>query len=222
MTKVTRVLCNSLLGAIVAILLIVTSPPVFSTSAPTTSLSTTDVPVFTPSSVTQPTTNEPGINQHLLADLQESEAVLMAQGASGGAIVRYAAILLTTSVVPMMPMTAATGVAGAALIGDRLVIRGDFGNLSSGLRDYATDPLNPPNPKITSAVHVHKGMPTENGPFQYALTVTVDATGLKGRFAGEYTLTSEQLQALADGTLYVDIHTKQNRAGELRGMFRQL
>jgi hypothetical protein len=43
-----------------------------------------------------------------------------------------------------------------------------------------------------------------------------------GRLSGEYTLTPEQLQALSAGQLYVDIHTTQNRAGELRGIFQPL
>jgi CHRD domain len=110
----------------------------------------------------------------------------------------------------------------AVLVGDRLVMRGDFSRLSSPLRDYATDPVTPPNPNITSAVHIHQGDTAQNGPFQYALTVMLDNTGLDGRFAGDYTLTSAQLQALSDGNLYVDIHTSQNRAGELRGISQLL
>ncbi|BAS57705.1 CHRD domain-containing protein [Leptolyngbya boryana IAM M-101] len=157
-----------------------------------------------------------------MADLQEAESVLMAQGMSSSSLQRYAAILTNNNVVPNAPSTSATGVAGAALAGDRLIVRGDFGGLSSGLRDYAADPVNPPNPNITSAVHIHRGEPNQNGPFQYALTVTLNDTAMGGRFAGEYTLTAEQLQALSEGNLYVDIHTKQNRAGELRGIFRAL
>jgi len=174
------------------------------------------------SKLAQPTQIQAPINQHLMTDLQAAESVLIAQGMSTSAMQRYVAILTKNSVVASTPATSATGVAGAALVGDRLVIRGDFGQLSSALRDYATDPLNPPNPNITSAVHVHRGEPNQNGPFQYALTVTLNDTGMGGRFAGEYTLTAEQLQALSEGKLYVDIHTKQNRAGELRGIFRPL
>lgn len=162
------------------------------------------------------------ISQQWMPDLQASEAVLLAQGMADGSMQRYAAILTKNNVVPNLPSTSANGVAGAVLVGDRLVVRGDFNGLSSALRDYATDPLNPPNPNITSAVHIHQGMATENGPFQYALTVTPNETGIGGRLAGEYTLTGEQLQALADGRLYVDIHTRQNRAGELRGIFLPL
>lgn len=41
-----------------------------------------------------------------------------------------------------------------------------------------------------------------------------------GGVIGEYPLTSEQMQALSEGKLYVDLHTKRNRAGELRGIFQ--
>ncbi len=148
--------------------------------------------------------------------------MLMAQSMPSSSFQRYAAILMNNNIVPNAPSTLATGVAGAVLVGDRLILRGDFGGLSSPLRDYATDPVNPPNPKITSAAHIHRGEPDKNGPFQYALTVMLNETGMGGRLAGEYTLTAEQLQALADGKLYIDIHTQQNRAGELRGILRSL
>lgn len=133
---------------------------------------------------------------------------------------RYSVNLSNSNVVPNAPSTSAMGMAEATLMGDRLKVKGSFSNLSSALRDYATDPLNPPNPKITSAVHIHRGEATENGPFQFALTVKMNDMGMGGKFSGEYTVSSEQLQALADGKLYIDLHTKQNRAGELRGVFR--
>ncbi|MDX2098150.1 MAG: CHRD domain-containing protein [Leptolyngbyaceae cyanobacterium bins.59] len=162
------------------------------------------------------------INQHLMADLREAESVLMAQGMPDLGMQRYAAILMPNNVVPSGPTTTATGVAGAVLMGDRLVVRGDFGSLSSPLRDYAADPVSPPNPNITSGVHIHRGDASQNGPFQYALTVMLNPSELGGRFSGAYTLTAEQKQALMNGQLYVDIHTKQNRAGELRGIFRAI
>lgn len=177
---------------------------------------------FNASQSAQPAQIQNPINQHLMADLQEAESILMAQGMSSSSLQRYAAILTNNNVVPNAPLTSATGVAGAALAGDRLIVRGDFGRLSSVLRDYVADPVNPPNPNITSAVHIHRGEPNQNGPFQYALTVTLNDSAMGGRFSGEYTLTAEQLQALSEGKLYVDIHTKQNRVGELRGIFRAL
>jgi len=150
-------------------------------------------------------------------NLRAAESVLLAQGMMGE-MTSYVAMLSSNNVVPSQPMTAARGTVGAVLVGDRLVVRGNFNNLSSPLRDYATDPLDPPNPNITSAFHIHRGEPMANGPFQYALQVMVDETGRGGMAMGEYTLTPEQLQALNAGQLYLDLHTTQNRAGELRGV----
>ncbi|TYQ29784.1 CHRD domain-containing protein [Pseudanabaena sp. UWO310] len=153
----------------------------------------------------------------------QAEAELIAEQTSIGqsyTFTRFAAILTGDEIYPNAVSTAAAGVVGAALNGDRLIVRGGFYDLSSPLRDYATDPLVPPNPNITSGVHIHKGAPTANGAFQYALQVTVNPNGLSGGLKGEYKLTSEQLQALNSGGLYVDLHTKANRAGELRGILK--
>ncbi|MGI0489946.1 CHRD domain-containing protein [Pantanalinema rosaneae CENA516] len=198
MKKATRSLVNIVLSALTCVLLIgVSTAPTFSQRMTTATMSPTANSVMgTPSD--------------------------LAQGMSNGTMKRYAAPLINASVVPNAPSTSAMGVAEASLMGNRLMVRGAFMGLSSRLRDYATDPVDPPNPKITSAAHIHRGDNTQNGPFQYALTVMLDQTGMGGKFSGNYTLTPEQLQALADGKLYVDIHTQQHRAGELRGIFRPL
>ncbi len=152
---------------------------------------------------------------------QQAEAELSSQGiliSQGASFTRFAAILSGAEVYPNPATTSASGVVGGALIGDRLILRGGFYGLNSPLRDYANDPTAPPNPNVTSAVHIHKGAANANGPFQYALQVQVNADGVSGNVKGEYKLTDEQLQALNSGGLYVDIHTKSNRAGELRGI----
>jgi hypothetical protein len=150
---------------------------------------------------------------------QEAERTLLAQNTES-TFRQYTAVLTGRKVFPSPAEASAWGSVGAVLSGNRLIVRGQFSNLSSPLRDYATDPATPPNPNVTSAVHIHKGMPNQNGPFQYALTVTLDADNLSGKVSGEYNLTEEQVQALNDGTLYVDLHTKGNRAGELRGILK--
>ncbi len=165
-----------------------------------------DMPQTTPSELTQ-----------WLSDVP-AEAIIA--GEMGRAMKQYSVTLSSSAVVPNAPTTSATGMAEAKLKGDRLMVKGRFMTLSSELRDYVADPVNPPNPKITSAVHIHRGAATENGPFQFALTVKLDKMGMGGQFSGEYTLSPEQLQALTEGKLYIDLHTKQNRAGELRGYFR--
>ncbi len=154
-----------------------------------------------------------------IAEVRQAETVLLAQGMTRSSLQRFSATLSRGAVVGASPSGRATGVAGAVLAGDRLVVRGDFRNLAGPLRDYTVDPTDPPNPNITSAVHIHRGEPTANGPFQYALTVTMRGDR-DGRFAGEYTLTPEQRQALESGNLYLDLHTTRNRAGELRGVLR--
>ena len=154
------------------------------------------------------------------AALQAAESTAIAQGMEPRSFTRSVSVLSQNEVFPTTPSTNAFGAAGAVLVGDRLIVRGDFSNLSSPLRDYTTDPASPPNPNITSGVHIHQGEAAKNGPFQYALQVSPAESGLQGRFMGEYTLTSEQRQALANGNLYMDIHTRQNRAGELRGILK--
>ncbi|PSR19791.1 CHRD domain-containing protein [filamentous cyanobacterium CCP3] len=168
--------------------------------------------------VTAPVSGNFAVGAQIDANLAAATAPLLAQGSSSGSIVTYVAMLNPQNVVPNSPMTDARGVVGAALAGDRLVVRGSFRELSSAMRNYATDPVDPPNPNITSAFHVHRGSPSENGPFQYALEVTMDNTGRGGSAMGDYTLTPEQLQALQNGMLYVDLHTTRNRGGELRGI----
>ncbi|MGB7086290.1 MAG: CHRD domain-containing protein [Phormidesmis sp.] len=158
-------------------------------------------------------------DNQLDSTFQAAQAVRAAMSASkaNGSIMSYVAVMSKHNVVPSSPMTNARGAAGAALVGNRLIVRGQFRNLSSDLRDYASDPVNPPNTNITSAFHIHQGAPTENGPFQYALDVMMESDQ-RGRAMGEYMLTPEQLQALADGKLYVGLHTTKNRGGELRGI----
>lgn len=150
------------------------------------------------------------------SNVQSAETRLLAQGMQPGAT--YVALMSEDNVYPNSPKTFARGTVGAVVSGSRMIVRGSFKTLTSAPRDYATDPVNPPNTNITSAFHIHQGTPMENGPFQYALDVMLDETGRGGDAMGEYTLTSEQLQALSDGRLYVDIHTTKNRGGELRGI----
>ena len=158
------------------------------------------------------------LGENLDEDLRYAQSQLLAQGATASAIMPYVAVMSEENVYPGTPETSARGAVGAALAGNQLVVRGSFRDLTSAMRDYAMDPVSPPNPNITSAFHIHQGMPTENGPFQYALDVTLDETNRSGNATGSYALTPEQLQALNNGQLYVDIHTTENRGGELRAI----
>ena len=149
-------------------------------------------------------------------NIKAAESKLLAQGRMQP-YTTYVAIMSEDNVVGSDPKTRARGTVGAVISGNRLVTRGSFNILSSPMRDYASDPVNPPNTDITSAFHIHQGTPMENGPFQYALDVMMGGTARSGSAMGEYMLSQEQMQALADGRLYVDIHTTKNRGGELRG-----
>lgn len=157
-----------------------------------------------------------GLNKEIDTNLQVAKSVLLAQGMSESSLKTYVAVMSPDNVVPNSPNTSAGGVVGAVLAGDRLVVRGSFRDLSSAMRDYASDPTDPPNPNITSAFHIHRGMSSENGPFQYALTVMMNDSGRGGSAMGDYTLTPEQREALDNGMLYVDLHTTRYRTGELR------
>ncbi|MBD1913424.1 MULTISPECIES: CHRD domain-containing protein [unclassified Leptolyngbya] len=205
MKPLKKLVRNALLGALACLSLVMVTPAVGTavSSQPHSFVSTHSAD---------------SLEGSLTANLQAAESVLLAQGMTNGMMTSYVAILSKNNVVPTSPMTEARGTVGAVLMGDRLVVRGSFRNLSSPMRDYATDPVDPPNPNITSAFHIHRGEPTANGPFQYALQVMMDDTGRGGMAMGEYTLTPEQLQALSAGQLYLDLHTTQNRAGELRGI----
>ncbi|MBD2258824.1 CHRD domain-containing protein [Pseudanabaena sp. FACHB-2040] len=205
MKNVQRVVLNCLLGALTCLFLVGVSSPAFSRMA-------------TPAPTTAQATSLPASLEALATNLNAAESALLAQGMTGSGMMSYGAILRPANVVPKAPMSRARGAVGAVLSGNRLVVRGSFNNLSSSLRNYATDPVDPPNANITSAFHIHRGMPSENGPFQYALQVMLNNTGMGGMAMGEYTLTQEQLQALNNGMLYVDLHTSRNRGGELRGI----
>lgn len=175
------------------------------------------------SAIAQSAPAHPAIDFQVAQHLQAAETVAQESGGmpEGGTMrsQRYVAVMTRESVVPAAS-NSSFGAAGAVLTGNRLILRGDFSNLSSPLRDFSVDPVNPPNPNITSAVHIHQGATNANGPFQFALTVQSGADQRSGRLQGDYTLSDEQLKALADGMLYVDLHTKQNRGGELRGILK--
>uniref|UniRef100_A0A832H5Z9 CHRD domain-containing protein n=1 Tax=Oscillatoriales cyanobacterium SpSt-402 TaxID=2282168 RepID=A0A832H5Z9_9CYAN len=200
MNKTKRTLWNCFLSVMTCLFVVGTATPSFS--------KTDFYPMVSAVLPVQEATN-----QDFVADW-------LAQGMMDNTTKRYEAVLSSKNVVPNAPSTSATGNVRAMLKGDRLIVQGSFTNLSSPLRNYVTDPVDPPNPKITSAAHIHRGDPAQNGPFQYALKVELNQSGMGGRLMGVYSLTSEQRQALSEGKLYVDIHTQKNRVGELRGILQ--
>ena len=111
-------------------------------------------------------------------------------------------------------VTSANGEATVTLDGMMLTVAGTFADLSSA---YA-------------ASHIHLGGPGENGPVVIPLNANVNADDLGGTFetgANTFdlsTLTYPEgvdadavVSAIADGDVYVNVHTANFPAGEIRG-----
>ena len=105
----------------------------------------------------------------------------------------------------MMPVDARTalsitgeGVVTAELDGNELTIRRSFEGMSSA----------------ATRAHVHRAPPATPGPVAFAIDVPNVA---EGKFEDTVTLDDTQLQGLRDSLYYVQIHTENNPAGELRG-----
>jgi len=86
----------------------------------------------------------------------------------------------------------------ATLNGSTLTVEGNFTGMSSA----------------ATAVHVHNGPPAQPGPVVHTLIVEQAPSGT---ISGTLELTPEQLTALANNALYLQVHSENNPAGELRG-----
>lgn len=95
--------------------------------------------------------------------------------------------------------TSATGTVTATLDGTALSLSGSFSGLSG-------------NP---TAAHIHSGDAGSNGPVIVALNVDGGTLGLT------HTLTAEQVTALTEGRVYVNVHTAANAGGEIRGQLNK-
>ena len=86
----------------------------------------------------------------------------------------------------------------ATLDGNRLTVTGTYQGMSSP----------------ATAAHLHFGTPGRPGPLAQPLEVT---TSPEGEVTGTAELTDQQVDALQTQSLYVQIHSEDNPAGELRG-----
>ena len=106
------------------------------------------------------------------------------------------------SIVPVdfatRPNVSGSGEAEAVLDGRILTVSGTFEGLSSP----------------ASAAHLHRAPPARRGPAVFALEVTEAAAG---RVGGEVELDDAQVDALRRGGYYVQIATRNNPDGEIRG-----
>ena len=106
------------------------------------------------------------------------------------------------SIVPVdfatRPNVSGAGEAEAVLEDRTLTIAGTFEGLSSP----------------ATAAHLHRAPPARRGPPVFALEVTEAESG---RVAGEVELDDAQIQALRRGGHYVQIGTRNNPEGEIRG-----
>jgi hypothetical protein len=119
-----------MLGTFTCLLLVVLSTPVLSQLASARS-------IF-PGNPTTAMQFESGRMMDL--NLQAARSALVAQGMMNDSMMYYVAVLSQQNVVPGDPMTSARGAMGAVLVGDRLMVRGNFRDLSSPMRDYGMDP----------------------------------------------------------------------------------
>ena len=97
-----------------------------------------------------------------------------------------------------LPTMSGSGDAEAVLDGRTLTVSGAFEGLSSP----------------ATAAHLHRAPPARRGPAVFALEVTEAASG---RIAGEIELDDAQTGALRRGEYYVQIGTRNNPDGEIRG-----
>lgn len=96
----------------------------------------------------------------------------------------------------------------AELTGTQLTLSGSFAGLNSPV---ATD--------IAGGAHIHQGMAGSNGPVTQPLALTLSEDGLSGSFAATgnaFELTEEEIADLLARAKYVNVHSEENRSGELR------
>ncbi|MCF7806023.1 MAG: CHRD domain-containing protein [Candidatus Marinimicrobia bacterium] len=120
----------------------------------------------------------------------------------------FTARLSGSSEVPSVATTG-SGMVTAQLEGDSLFLSGTFEGLSS---DF--------NANIGGGSHLHLAPAGSNGGVEIPLNVSVNADMRSGTFVeadNSFELSSEQKSALMARKFYVNIHTVDHPAGELRG-----
>ena len=85
-----------------------------------------------------------------------------------------------------------------SLDGSTLTVEGQFAGMSSA----------------ATGAHLHNGPPAQPGPVVHTLTVDQAPAGT---ITATLELTPEQIEALENNALYIQVHSENNPPGELRG-----
>ena len=113
--------------------------------------------------------------------------------------------------VTQIPSVVSTGTGDVTykVIGERLLLRGDFGDLTS-----------PVDESIAGGAHIHAGRAGENGGIQIPLNVDLESSGQAGVLredSNEYVINSAIEGLMDNAALYLNIHTNRYPSGEIRG-----
>ena len=120
----------------------------------------------------------------------------------------FQANLLGVNEVPANNSTA-TGNVIFELTDNQLIVSGSFDDFDS---EVATD--------LAGGAHIHTGFAGQNGGVLFPLNTTLDDDSQGGIFEAAnntFMLTEEQLDAINEQGLYVNVHSQENRPGEVRG-----
>ncbi|MFW5973546.1 MAG: CHRD domain-containing protein, partial [Bacteroidota bacterium] len=122
----------------------------------------------------------------------------------------FEAALAGDNEIPAVSTTGAGGVLAVLNEDSReLVLTGDFRDLAS-----------PFDADIAGGAHIHEAPANENGPIDISLVATLDEDQFGGVFEraqNTLTLTEDQRESLFAGRYYVNVHTEEAPAGEVRG-----
>ncbi|AFV77361.1 CHRD domain-containing protein (plasmid) [Thermus oshimai JL-2] len=152
-----------------------------------------------------------------LLALGGASALLTVQAQEGGVV--RTVVLSGEEVAPTPTPSRALAVVRLELLGRRLRLLGVVAGLEGPFRDYTQDPVDDPalNARLFSAFHLHRGPRGQNSPLVTALRVEPSSDGRAGVVRDEVELSLEDLLRLRRGELYLDVHTRAHRAGEVRG-----
>lgn len=126
-------------------------------------------------------------------------AALIFTGVASTAQTAYHARL---SHMPRTPQTVDTitgmGQVTLSLSGNLLTVSGSFSGMSSA----------------ATMVHIHNGPPAQPGPVVHSLEISLSTSG---EISGTVELSDAQVEELKKNSLYIQVHSAGNPAGEIRG-----